>query len=100
MSSRAPAMIAGLCLLLLQQACAPVPQPDASEPSPVPPIMPGKPKGAWQGEYPIPKPPMPEGPAPADCPATPPDPDGESPDIPNACSAAGTDTATPEAARR
>lgn len=26
-------------------------------------VRPGKAKGAWQGEYPIPKPPLPEGPA-------------------------------------
>ena len=43
---------------------------------PAPDVRPGKPKGAWQGEYPVPKPALPEGPAaPATDAGAPPAPD-------------------------
>ena len=55
------AVLAG-CLPLAQLACAGEPDPEVQQPaSPV--ITPGKPKGAWQGEYPLPKPALPEGPS-------------------------------------
>ena len=73
MRAVAPAIIvtiASLCGAPELQAQEPPPAPAAGEPAAQPPIVsPGKAKGAWTGEYPIPKPPLPEGPAPSACPA-------------------------------
>jgi len=58
-------MMACLAVAHLTQAGDAVPDPAAPEPasSPATAITPGKPKGAWQGEYPLPKPALPEGPS-------------------------------------
>ncbi len=57
-------MMACLTVAHLTRAGDAVPDPAAPEPAspPATAITPGKPKGAWQGEYPIPKPALPEGP--------------------------------------
>ena len=60
-------------LLFVPQAMAqtppPRPQPEPPAEQTAPAVLPGKAKGAWTGEYPIPKPPLPEGPVTAPPPA-------------------------------
>jgi hypothetical protein len=62
-------MMACLTVAHLTQAGDAVPGPAALEPAspPATAITPGKPKGAWQGEYPVPKPALPEGPSAPAC---------------------------------
>lgn len=85
--------IAALCCVPQLQAQEPPPAPAAGEPAAQPPVVsPAKTKGAWQGEYPLPKPPLPEGPAPSACPAT----EGEEgAGAPGAAACPGTEDAAP-----
>ncbi len=73
MKARLPAcaLVAGVLLALPVQADETPPAPTADAPAmrPAPAVRPGKAKGAWTGEYPIPKPPLPEGPVTAPPPA-------------------------------
>ena len=75
MKARLPAcaLVAGVLLALPAQADETPLVPDsdvpATRPAPAPAVRPGKAKGAWTGEYPIPKPPLPEGPVTAPPPA-------------------------------
>ena len=82
-----------LCCVPQLQAQEPPPAPAAGEPAAQPPVVsPGKAKGAWKGEYPLPKPPLPEGPAPSACPAA----EGEEgAGAPGAAACPGTEDAAP-----
>ena len=71
-------MMACLTVAHLTQAGDAVPDPAALEPAspPATAIAPGKAKGAWQGEYPLPKPALPEGPSGPACEEEKPQPGG------------------------